>query len=65
MLVPLTLNVILMYNVSDAYLFQPDELKYTLKRLVDGLGHTREVARPGFSLALGQVGNTCLLGYTV
>ncbi|XP_062309890.1 myb-binding protein 1A-like protein isoform X2 [Osmerus eperlanus] len=34
---------------------KPDELKYTLKRLVDGLGHTREIARPGFSLALGQV----------
>uniref|UniRef100_A0A673YMR9 MYB binding protein (P160) 1a n=1 Tax=Salmo trutta TaxID=8032 RepID=A0A673YMR9_SALTR len=34
---------------------KPDELKYTLKRLVDGLAHTREAARPGFSLALGQV----------
>ncbi|KAJ7996964.1 hypothetical protein DPEC_G00223990 [Dallia pectoralis] len=34
---------------------KPDELKYTVKRLVDGLAHTREVARPGFSLALGQV----------
>uniref|UniRef100_A0A4W5QK82 MYB binding protein (P160) 1a n=1 Tax=Hucho hucho TaxID=62062 RepID=A0A4W5QK82_9TELE len=32
-----------------------DELTYTLKRLVDGLAHTREAARPGFSLALGQV----------
>ncbi|KAM9788729.1 myb-binding protein 1A-like protein [Neosynchiropus ocellatus] len=32
-----------------------DELEYTLKRLVDGLGHTRETARPGFSLALGQL----------
>uniref|UniRef100_A0A3B3TPB3 MYB binding protein (P160) 1a n=1 Tax=Poecilia latipinna TaxID=48699 RepID=A0A3B3TPB3_9TELE len=32
-----------------------DELEYTLKRLVDGLAHTRETARPGFSLALGQV----------
>ncbi|KAM8835422.1 myb-binding protein 1A-like protein [Synchiropus picturatus] len=32
-----------------------DELEYTLKRLVDGLGHTREAARPGFSLALGQL----------
>uniref|UniRef100_A0A3P9M4L6 MYB binding protein (P160) 1a n=1 Tax=Oryzias latipes TaxID=8090 RepID=A0A3P9M4L6_ORYLA len=32
-----------------------DELEYTFKRLVDGLGHTRETARPGFSLALGQV----------
>ncbi|XP_041808104.1 myb-binding protein 1A-like protein [Chelmon rostratus] len=32
-----------------------DELEYTFKRLVDGLGHTREAARPGFSLALGQV----------
>ncbi|XP_015223403.2 myb-binding protein 1A-like protein [Lepisosteus oculatus] len=34
---------------------KPDELKYTLKRLVDGLSHTRETARPGFSLALAQV----------
>ncbi|XP_030009084.1 myb-binding protein 1A-like protein [Sphaeramia orbicularis] len=32
-----------------------DELEYTLKRLVDGLSHGREAARPGFSLALGQV----------
>ncbi|KAJ8266572.1 hypothetical protein GJAV_G00132020 [Gymnothorax javanicus] len=32
-----------------------DELKYTLRRLVDGLSHTREAARPGFSLALAQV----------
>ncbi|KAM6907010.1 myb-binding protein 1A-like protein [Xenentodon cancila] len=32
-----------------------DELEYTFKRLVDGLGHIRETARPGFSLALGQV----------
>ncbi|XP_041657491.1 myb-binding protein 1A-like protein isoform X2 [Cheilinus undulatus] len=32
-----------------------DELEYTFKRLVDGLSHTREAARPGFSLALGQV----------
>ncbi|NXX11367.1 MBB1A protein, partial [Podargus strigoides] len=32
-----------------------EELKYTLKRLVQGLGATREVARPGFSLALAQV----------
>ncbi|XP_031725142.1 myb-binding protein 1A-like protein [Anarrhichthys ocellatus] len=32
-----------------------DELEYTVKRLVDGLAHTREAARPGFSLALGQV----------
>uniref|UniRef100_A0A672ZBF5 MYB binding protein 1a n=1 Tax=Sphaeramia orbicularis TaxID=375764 RepID=A0A672ZBF5_9TELE len=31
-----------------------DELEYTLKRLVDGLSHGREAARPGFSLALGQ-----------
>uniref|UniRef100_A0A8C0BSY9 MYB binding protein 1a n=1 Tax=Buteo japonicus TaxID=224669 RepID=A0A8C0BSY9_9AVES len=30
-------------------------LKYTLKRLVEGLGATREAARPGFSLALAQV----------
>ncbi|XP_030216779.1 myb-binding protein 1A-like protein [Gadus morhua] len=34
---------------------KPDELEYSLKRLVDGLSHTREVARPGFSLALGQL----------
>ncbi|KAM4546786.1 myb-binding protein 1A-like protein [Fundulus diaphanus] len=32
-----------------------DELAYTFKRLVDGLAHTREAARPGFSLALGHV----------
>uniref|UniRef100_A0A7N8YH18 MYB binding protein (P160) 1a n=1 Tax=Mastacembelus armatus TaxID=205130 RepID=A0A7N8YH18_9TELE len=32
-----------------------DELEYAFKRLVDGLAHTREAARPGFSLALGQV----------
>ncbi|NXE78433.1 MBB1A protein, partial [Cochlearius cochlearius] len=32
-----------------------DELRYTLRRLVDGLGATREAARPGFSLALAQV----------
>ncbi|XP_074969240.1 myb-binding protein 1A [Phalacrocorax aristotelis] len=32
-----------------------DELKYTLQRLVEGLGATREAARPGFSLALAQV----------
>lgn len=35
--------------------FQDDELKYTLKRLVEGLGATRKAARPGFSLALAQV----------
>lgn len=34
---------------------QADELEYTFKRLVDGLAHIREAARPGFSLALGQV----------
>ncbi|NXW62873.1 MBB1A protein, partial [Eurystomus gularis] len=34
---------------------QDDELKYALKRLVEGLGATREAARPGFSLALAQV----------
>ncbi|XP_057677230.1 myb-binding protein 1A-like protein [Corythoichthys intestinalis] len=34
-----------------------DELEYTVKRLVDGLAHTREAARPGFSLALGQLLN--------
>ncbi|OXB78880.1 UNVERIFIED_CONTAM: hypothetical protein H355_011285 [Colinus virginianus] len=32
-----------------------DELKYALRRLVEGLGATREAARPGFSLALAQV----------
>ncbi|XP_009982461.1 PREDICTED: myb-binding protein 1A, partial [Tauraco erythrolophus] len=32
-----------------------EELKYALKRLVEGLGATREAARPGFSLALAQV----------
>ncbi|XP_068187721.1 myb-binding protein 1A-like protein [Antennarius striatus] len=32
-----------------------DELEYTFKRLVDGLAHSRDTARPGFSLALGQV----------
>ena len=37
---------------------QADELDYTFKRLVDGLAHTREAARPGFSLALGQVSGT-------
>ncbi|XP_069613559.1 myb-binding protein 1A [Ranitomeya imitator] len=34
---------------------KPDELKYTLKRLVEGLAASREAARPGFSLALAQV----------
>ncbi|XP_069827252.1 myb-binding protein 1A [Dendropsophus ebraccatus] len=34
---------------------KPDELKYTFKRLVEGLAATREAARPGFSLALAQV----------
>ncbi|KFV16196.1 Myb-binding protein 1A-like, partial [Tauraco erythrolophus] len=34
---------------------QDEELKYALKRLVEGLGATREAARPGFSLALAQV----------
>ncbi|XP_057180625.1 myb-binding protein 1A-like protein isoform X1 [Triplophysa rosa] len=32
-----------------------DELKYSLKRLVDGLSHTREDARSGFSVALAQL----------
>uniref|UniRef100_UPI003AB0D2D6 myb-binding protein 1A-like protein n=1 Tax=Centroberyx gerrardi TaxID=166262 RepID=UPI003AB0D2D6 len=32
-----------------------DELDYAIKRLVEGLAHTREASRPGFSLALGQV----------
>ncbi|NP_001002042.2 myb-binding protein 1A-like protein [Danio rerio] len=34
---------------------QADELKYTLKRLVDGLSHTREDARSGYSVALAQL----------
>ncbi|KFQ69103.1 Myb-binding protein 1A-like, partial [Phaethon lepturus] len=34
---------------------QDDELKYSLRRLVEGLGATREAARPGFCLALAQV----------
>ncbi|XP_074778739.1 myb-binding protein 1A-like [Athene noctua] len=32
-----------------------EELEYTLRRLVEGLGATREAARPGFSLALAQM----------
>uniref|UniRef100_A0A8C6S759 Uncharacterized protein n=1 Tax=Neogobius melanostomus TaxID=47308 RepID=A0A8C6S759_9GOBI len=31
------------------------ELEYSLTRLVNGLSHSRETARPAFSLALGQV----------
>uniref|UniRef100_A0AAQ6AKP8 Myb-binding protein 1A-like protein n=1 Tax=Amphiprion ocellaris TaxID=80972 RepID=A0AAQ6AKP8_AMPOC len=42
-------------NLVHCCSLQEDELEYTFKRLVDGLGHTRETARPGFSLALGQV----------
>ncbi|XP_073430787.1 myb-binding protein 1A [Dendrobates tinctorius] len=34
---------------------KPDELKYTFKRLVEGLAASREAARPGFSFALAQV----------
>lgn len=34
---------------------EDEELKYALRRLVEGLGATREAARPGFSLALAQV----------
>ncbi|XP_019400842.1 PREDICTED: myb-binding protein 1A [Crocodylus porosus] len=34
---------------------QDEELRYALRRLVDGLAATREAARPGFSLALAQV----------
>ncbi|XP_053337367.1 myb-binding protein 1A-like protein [Clarias gariepinus] len=34
---------------------ESDVLKYTLKRLVDGLCHAREEARSGYSLALAQV----------
>ncbi|XP_072325274.1 myb-binding protein 1A-like protein isoform X2 [Scyliorhinus torazame] len=34
---------------------QEDELRYTIKRLIDGLAATREIARPGFSLALAQL----------
>lgn len=37
--------------------YQEDELKYSLKRLVDGLSHAREDARTGYSLALAQVSN--------
>lgn len=40
---------------AEGLFFQDDELKYTLKRLVEGLGATRKAARPGFSLALAQV----------
>ncbi|KAK7172611.1 hypothetical protein R3I93_002657 [Phoxinus phoxinus] len=32
-----------------------DELMYSLKRLVDGLSHTREDARSGYSVALAQL----------
>eukprot|EP00062_Callorhinchus_milii_P020226 gi/632975647/ref/XP_007904343.1/ PREDICTED: myb-binding protein 1A [Callorhinchus milii] len=41
-----------------AYLRNPgkdDELKYALNRLIEGLAATREIARPGFSLALAQL----------
>ncbi|XP_043853301.1 myb-binding protein 1A [Dromiciops gliroides] len=34
---------------------QEAELQYALRRLIEGLGATREAARPGFSLALSQV----------
>ncbi|XP_059404770.1 myb-binding protein 1A-like protein isoform X1 [Carassius carassius] len=34
---------------------KPDELKYSLKRLVDGLSHTRDDARSGYSVALAQL----------
>uniref|UniRef100_A0A671QS24 Myb-binding protein 1A-like protein n=1 Tax=Sinocyclocheilus anshuiensis TaxID=1608454 RepID=A0A671QS24_9TELE len=34
---------------------KPDELKYSLKRLVDGLSHTRDEARSGYSVALAQL----------
>lgn len=37
------------------FVFQDEEMQYALKRLVEGLGATREAARPGFSLALAQV----------
>ncbi|KAG8587411.1 hypothetical protein GDO81_005656 [Engystomops pustulosus] len=46
-----TENLIQYLKTSD----KSDELKYTFKRLVDGLAATREPARPGFSLALAQV----------
>ncbi|XP_056412387.1 myb-binding protein 1A [Hyla sarda] len=46
-----TENLIQYLKSSD----KPDELKYTFKRLVEGLAATREAARPGFSLALAQV----------
>ncbi|KAM8797342.1 myb-binding protein 1A [Eudromia elegans] len=42
---------------------EEDELRYALKRLVEGLAATREAARPGFSLALAQNGQRlCLAG---
>ncbi|XP_043094788.1 myb-binding protein 1A-like protein [Puntigrus tetrazona] len=34
---------------------KPDELKYSLKRLVCGLSHAREDARSGYSVALAQL----------
>uniref|UniRef100_A0A9J8AY53 MYB binding protein (P160) 1a n=1 Tax=Cyprinus carpio carpio TaxID=630221 RepID=A0A9J8AY53_CYPCA len=34
---------------------KPDELQYSLKRLVDGLSHTRDDARSGYSVALAQL----------
>ncbi|XP_075708952.1 myb-binding protein 1A [Rhinoderma darwinii] len=46
-----TENLIKYLKSSD----KPDELKYSFKRLVEGLAATREAARPGFSLALAQV----------
>ncbi|XP_073521286.1 myb-binding protein 1A [Phyllobates terribilis] len=46
-----TENLIQYLQSSD----KPDELKYTFKRLVEGLAASREAARPGFSLALAQV----------
>ncbi|XP_075051081.1 myb-binding protein 1A isoform X2 [Mixophyes fleayi] len=46
-----TENLIQYLKSSD----KADDLKYTFKRLVEGLAATREAARPGFSLALAQV----------
>lgn len=49
----MTVNLFEIANIL--HITQEDELKYSFKRLVDGLAATREAARPGFSLALAQV----------
>lgn len=51
----ITILIIVIITMISLCSLQADELEYTFKRLVDGLAHTREAARPGFSLALGQV----------